>query len=117
MLSFPAETHVPVKVLGPSRYLDAGFYHLDTLLNSREAREEKARRYERSHPGKRVAGRPLNEAFYVPELVDPPTAEVPPEDFALIAGVLGRLPRWPSASAEVGAATREEIDAHWNEGG
>ena len=80
VLSFPTETHVPVKVLGPSRYLDAGFYHLDTLLNSREAREEKARRYERSHPGKRVAGRPLNEAFYVPELVDPPTPEVPPED-------------------------------------
>ena len=31
------------KVLGPCRYLDAGLYHLDTLLNSREAREAKAR--------------------------------------------------------------------------
>ena len=116
VLSFSTETHVPVKVLGPSRYLDAGFYHLDTLLNSREAREEKARRYERSHPGKRVAGRPLNQAFYVPELVDPPTAEVPPEDFALIAGVLAGFPGGPPR-AEVGAATREVIDAHWNEGG
>src|SRR6478672_1048449 len=116
VLSFPTETHVPVKVLGPSRYLDTGFYHLDTLLNSREAREEKARRYERSHPGKRVAGRPLNEAFYVPELVDPPTAEVPPEDFALIVGVLAGFPGGPPR-AEVGAATREVIDAHWDEGG
>ena len=43
VLSFPDETHVPVAVLGPSRYLADGLYHADTLLNSREAREAKAR--------------------------------------------------------------------------
>jgi hypothetical protein len=114
-VSFPAETHVPVAAIGPSRYLDTPLYHLDTLLNSREAREEKARRYERLHPGKRVAGRPLNEAFYVPELGDPPTSEVPADDLMLIADVLGALPPVP-AVPRVEVAAREEIDRHWSGG-
>jgi hypothetical protein len=112
LVSFPAETHVPVAAIGPSRYLDTPLYHLDTLLNSREAREEKARRYERLHPGKRVAGRPLNEAFYLPELVDPPTLEVPAEDLTLIAEVLAAPPPVPAAP-RVEVAAREEIDALW----
>ncbi len=61
VVSFPTETHVPVAAIGPSRYLDTPLYHLDTLLNSRQAREAKAERYERLHPGKRVAGRPMNQ--------------------------------------------------------
>ena len=89
VLSFPDETHVPVRVLGPGRYLAAALYHADTLLNSRAAREAKARRYESLHPGKRAAGRPLNEAYYLPELVDPPTRAVPADDLKLISAVLG----------------------------
>src|SRR6478672_6490145 len=58
VISFPDETHVPVAAIGPSRYLETPLYHLDTLLNSRQAREAKAERYERLHPGKRIAGRP-----------------------------------------------------------
>src|SRR4029453_13272326 len=54
------------------------------------------------HPGKRVAGRPMNAAFYVPELVDPPTREVPAEDLALIADVL-------VASAPAPAVPRAEV--------
>jgi hypothetical protein len=60
VISFPDETHVPVAALGPARYLAAPLYHADTLLNSFEAREAKALRYERLHPGKRVGGRPLH---------------------------------------------------------
>ena len=115
VLSFTPETHVPVKVIGPSRYLKAPLYHLDTVLNSRVVREAKAERYERLHAGKRVAGRPLNEAFYLPEHRDPPTADVPPEDRVLIADVLGAPPPVP-AVPRVEAATREEIDRHWSGG-
>jgi hypothetical protein len=113
VLTFLEETHVPVAVLGPSRYLADGFYHADTLLNSRETRAAKAERYERLHPGKRVAGRPLNEAFYLPEDVDPPTAEVPPEDLDPIRAVLEEHPAEPRGKAEVRTAGREEIDRHW----
>jgi hypothetical protein len=113
VLSFPDETHVPVAVLGPSRYLADGLYHADTRLNSREARAAKAERYERLRPGKRVAGRPLNEAFYLPELVDPPTAEVPAEDLKLIEEVLAERPPAAGAGAEVGSAGRQEIDRRW----
>jgi hypothetical protein len=112
VLTFLEETHVPVAVLGPSRYLAEGLYHLDTLLNSREARQAKTERYERLHPGKRVAGRPLNEAFYLPELVDPPTAAVPDEDLVLVSRVLKAEP--PAGSrAEVRSADRLEIDRFW----
>ena len=112
VLTFLAETHVPVAVLGPSRYLADGLYHADTLLNSREERRVKAERYERLHPGKRVAGRPLNEAFYLPELVDPPTAEVPAGDLALVTEVLGS-PAPSGTRAEVRAAGRDEVDRLW----
>lgn len=113
VLSFPDETHVPVRVLGPSRYVSACLYHADTVLNSTEAREAKAARYERLRPGKRVAGRPLNEAFYVPERVDAPTREVPAEDAALIATVLAAAPQASATIAETAAASRGEVDRHW----
>ena len=39
-----------------------------TRCSTRARRARRRRvRYERLHPGKRVAGRPLNEAFYLPE--------------------------------------------------
>jgi len=115
VLSFTPETHVPVKAIGPSRYLDAPLYHLDTVLNSLEAREAKVERYERLHPGKRVAGRPLNEAFYLPERRDPATREVPAEDRDLVAAVLA-APAPAPAAARVEEATRDEIDRHWSGG-
>jgi hypothetical protein len=111
-LVFPDETHVPIAPLGPSRYLELPIYHADCVLNSLEAREAKARRYEQLHPGKRVAGRPLNEAYYLPERVDPPTREVPAEDFELIAEVFAARPPVVTR-ADVRSADRAEIDAHW----
>jgi hypothetical protein len=113
VISFPDETHVPVAALGPSLYLAAPLYHADVLLNSFEAREAKALRYERLHPGKRVAGRPLNEAYYLPERTDPPTREVPAGDLELIAGVLAGEAPAPAVPADVRVADREEIDRRW----
>ena len=115
VLAFSAETHVPVAAIGPSRYLDLPLYHLDTVVNSLEAREAKAARYERLHPGKRVAGRPLNEAFYLPERRDPPTRDVPPGDLVLIAGVLAAPPPAP-VTPHVEVAEREAIDRFWTGG-
>jgi hypothetical protein len=112
VVSFPDETHVPVLAGGPGRYLDTPIYHLDTLLNSQETRAAKAERYERLHPGKVVAGLPLNEAFYLPELRDPPTAEVPPGDLELIAQVLGGA-AGGAPRAELGAVDRAGIDRFW----
>jgi hypothetical protein len=113
LVAFPPETHVPVAVIGPARYLDVPLYHADTLLNSTETREAKARRYEHLHPGKRVAGRPLNEAYYLPERSDPPTREVPAEDLELIASVLAAGPPAPARAPDVRTAEREEIDRYW----
>jgi hypothetical protein len=54
----------------------------------------------------------MNEAFYLPELFDPPTREVPPDDLMLIADVLGAAQPLPATPRpEVG--TREEIDRFW----
>jgi hypothetical protein len=113
VLVFPDETHVPVAPIGPSRYLELPVYHADCVLNSAEAREAKARRYERLHPGKRVAGRPLNEAYYLPERADSPTREVPADDLELITAVLSPSEPRTVPVAAVRAAGRDEIDRHW----
>jgi hypothetical protein len=113
LLRFPAETHWQLAVLGPVRYVGAPIYHLDLVLNPLEARVAKAQRYERLAPGKRVAGRPLNEAFYLPERApETVTAAVSAEDAELIRRVLEATPAGGEAPA-LTAATREEIDRHW----
>jgi hypothetical protein len=111
--SFPGRMHVPIAVLGPGRYLDEGFYHADLLLKPLAEREQKVARYERLYPGRRAGGRPLNEAYYLPERLDPPTREVPPEDRELVAAALAPEARSPAPSAEARRATRPDIDRHW----
>jgi hypothetical protein len=113
LISFPDETHVPVSALGPARYLELPLYHADCVVNSTEARARKARHYERLRPGLRMMGRPLNEAFYLPEQADPATRAVPSEDLELIHSVLA--PKSPSVAAtvEVRNAGRGEIDRFW----
>jgi hypothetical protein len=117
LLRFPNETHRPIEVLGPGRYLEHGLYHADCIVNALERRKAKAAKYERLRPGKRLAGRPLNHAFYLPEQrPDARTAPVAPEDAALIARVLeaaDAAERAHVAPPAVPAATREEIDRHW----
>ncbi|MBA3364382.1 MAG: methyltransferase, TIGR04325 family [Actinobacteria bacterium] len=115
-VSFPDETHKPISALGPGRYVDAPLYHADCILNPLERRREKAWKYEHSRPGKRVAGRPMNELYYLPETLDDPrTATVPGEDEALIRTVLDAE---PVGSPEIDLdtiprATREQIDRFW----
>jgi hypothetical protein len=113
LLRFPDETHWQLAVLGPVRYADAPIYHADLVLNPLEARERKAERYERLLPGKRAAGRPLNEAYYLPERApEPRTAAVPDADAALVERVLSaEAVERPAPILAV--ATREEIDRHW----
>lgn len=64
LLAFPAETHKPITVIGPRRYLEAPPYHADCILTPPEDRAAKAWKYERLRPGKRMCGRPMNVAYY-----------------------------------------------------
>jgi hypothetical protein len=113
LLRFPNETHWQLTALGPSRYVDPPLYHADLVLNPLDARERKAGHYERLLPGKRIAGRPLNEAFYLPERAErAPTAPVPEEDAELIRHVLAAEAA-PGRAPAVRVASREEIDRHW----
>ena len=64
---YPGILHVPVKHIGPSRLVDEPLYHVDLVHNTEQSRRAKAARYELLRPGLRVAGRPQNEAVYLPE--------------------------------------------------
>lgn len=113
-LRFPGIIHVPVEASGPSRYLETPLYHLDLLVSTHDARRRKAQRYERARPGQRVAGRALNEAYYLPEARRPETAPVPLDDALLVRAVLEGEPT--GGGRGVGAlprATREDVDAAW----
>jgi hypothetical protein len=114
LLRFPDEAHRPIDALGPGRFLEAPFYHADCLVNSAEQRREKARRYERLLAGKRIAGRPLNQAYYLPE--ERPgarTTAVPEEDAALVDAVLAEPERRRGDPVSAPAGNRDEIDALW----
>ena len=67
LLRFPGLLHCTVRALGPCRYLRCALYHADLLLTDRRAREHKLAEYEREMPGFVIDGRPLNEAYYLPE--------------------------------------------------
>ncbi len=113
-VQFPGIVHIPVRAHGPARYVEAPIYHLDLLENGREAREAKARRYDALRPGLRVAGRPMNEAYYVPESRDAPIASVPSEDAELVRAVREAPEPARVEPPALAAAGRDEIDAHWS---
>ena len=114
LLRFPDETHVPIEVLGPGRYLEWPLYHADVLLGLPERRLAKARRYEELRPGRRVAGGPLNHVFYLPERrPGARTAPVQDEDVPLIESVLDAVPQPASGGWSGPAADREQIDRLW----
>jgi hypothetical protein len=112
---FPGRTHIGLAADGPRRYLEAPLYHLDLLLKDRIAREEQVRRFDRARPGLRLGGRPLNEAYYLPESRDPKVAPIPEEDAAIVDLVLRPQPPNTVVGAEPVPARREEIDARWAE--
>lgn len=111
---FLDDFHRPLAAHGPGRFVEPVVWHLDPVLRSPEARQEKARRYELTRPGMRLGGLAHNHAFYVPELVPGArTAPVPPADQAVLAAVVsGEQPVGP-AIATVERAEREEIDVAW----
>jgi hypothetical protein len=114
LLLFFEETHRPIQVLGPGRYLELPVYHADCVVNPLERREQKALKYERLRPGKRVAGGAMSHVFYLPERrPSAATRPLPEEDLRLVEQVLGSPPPSLPPPAAVPAATREEIDRHW----
>jgi len=114
LVRFPGVLHVPLEVDGPAAYVDLPIYHLD-LLRPRAERESKVVEYERLHPGMRIGGLALNAAFYLPELSDPPLAQTPAEDRALVEAVVRGAATAPAPAQppELQHATRAEIDELW----
>jgi hypothetical protein len=114
---FPGITHWPIQALGPHRYLEAPLYHTDLLLNPLERRREKVRRYETAVPGRRVAGLPMNDAYFLPEdRAEVRLTAVADEDRETIQRLL-ELEPWPEPEeqpASIRVASRVEIDAHWH---
>ena len=64
---FPGITHWPIQAIGPHRFLETPLYHTDLLLSPVERRRAKVRFYEAAIPGRRVAGLPMNVAYFLPE--------------------------------------------------
>ena len=114
---FPGITHWPIQAAGPHRYLEAPLYHTDLLLNPVERRRAKVQFYEAAIPGRRVAGLPMNHAYFLPEdREDVHVAPIDPADRETVARILSLEPspepRPPATPIPV--AAREEVDAHWH---
>ena len=111
-VSFPGLMHMPVRGHGPARYVEAPLYHLDLLRADHDARAAKARRYEPLRPGIRIAGLPLNVAFYLPEGRRVSVERVPAADREHVDAVAGAAAT-PGPEPAAVRVTREEIDASW----
>ena len=114
-LQFSDDFHRPVVCHGPSMYVDAPLWHLDTVMNPAADRRRKAASYERERPGMRLAGLSHNVGLYVPELYpDLQVAAVPDEDRAVIAAALAGKGRHENGrSTAFVEATTAEIDREW----
>src|SRR5262245_2208155 len=114
LVRFSPEFHRPIVAAGPGGYPQLPVWHADPLLRTFEQRLEKARRYEQTRPGMRIAGRALNVAFYTPELRDrPPLAPLPADERCYVESILAAERPTGPARAAVEHVTREEIDAEW----
>jgi hypothetical protein len=116
LVTFPGTFHLPLRVTGPFRWVDAPLYHLDLVVNDEGRRREKSLAYERRQPGLRIAGRALNEAFYLPETRSPRTAPVPARDQETLERFLSAspVPFDQPAREPVVEGTRETIDLHYH---
>ncbi len=116
LLRFPGRIHDLVSVVGPRRYLRAPVYHARLLLSTLEERERKSAYYERARPGLTIEGRPLNQAFYLPEHRSGlRTSAVPEQDAETVARfVAGEATEGqPGPSAEVERAEAAELERVW----
>lgn len=114
-LQFSDVFHRPVVCHGPSVYLDAPLWHLDSVLNPAANRRSKTRAYEVERPGMRVSGIAHNTGFYLPELREVPAlAAVPADDLRAIEAALAYHPPTPRARKAVRhRATAAEIEERW----
>lgn len=115
-LQFSDVFHRPVICHGPSVFLEAPLWHLDTALNPAARRSAKALAYEAERPGMRLGPLAHNTGVYVPELTpDVELAPVPAEDRAAIESALHGAPA--SSAAEVTTtrtvASRADVDRAW----
>lgn len=114
---FPGITHWPIQATGPHRFLETPLYHTDLLLSPVERRRAKVRFYEAAIPGRRVAGLPMNDAYFLPEDRDDVRVEpIDPADRETVARILALEPS-PEArppATPIRVASREEVDAHWH---
>lgn len=117
VVRFPARFHHMVEAIGPRRHLRAPLYHADLLLNDREARAAKCRRYEGVRPGLLMEGMPFNEAYYLPELrPELRTREVPEDDLAAVEALLAGdhpLPSPEAPGVEVEHVSAAEATRRW----
>ena len=114
-LQFSDVFHRPVVCQGPSAYVEAPLWHLDTVLNPAALRRRKAAAYERERPGMRFGGLAHNLGVYVPELQgDLELADVPAEEREAIAAARAFAPA-PSGTTPptVVEATAREVDREW----
>ena len=113
-LQFSDVFHRPVLCHGPSAYVDAPLWHLDTLLNPAAHRRRKAAAYERERAGMRIGGLAHNLGVYVPELHDElELAPVPGEDRAAIAAAFGARPAERSVETVFVDVPADVVDEEW----
>lgn len=113
-LQFSDVFHRPVVCHGPSAYVEAPLWHLDTVLNPAAYRRLKAAAYERERPGMRVGGLAHNTGMYLPELhPDLELLPVPARARQAIAAAQALRAPAGSPSAALIHATAGEIDRDW----
>jgi hypothetical protein len=114
-LQFSDVFHRPVVCHGPSVYVSAPLWHLDSVLSPAARRRDKARQYELERPGMRVGGIAHNLGMYLPELLgEPVLAAVPDDDLAAIEGALAYQPSPGDAgSIALGRAAPADVDERW----
>lgn len=112
-LQFSDVFHRPVVCHGPSVFVDAPLWHLDTALNPAASRSAKALAYERERPGMRLGCLAQNTGVYVPELSPAAIAPVPDEDREAIVAALRAEGEAGAARLETRTASRAEIDREW----
>lgn len=109
-LSFPGTKHTGAVTSGPVACLDGCLYHL-TLLEPYEARCRKVRAAAGESFGLTVFdGRPIDEAYYLPERSERRLSPVPAADRRLIEDALRPERPPPGPRARIVEATREEVE-------
>ena len=114
-LQFSDVFHRPIVCSGPSAYVEAPLWHLDTVLNPAAQRRRKAAVYESERPSMRVGGLAHNFGFYVPELHhDLELLPVPAEDADAIDAARAFEPA-PTAMPvpPLIHVAADEVDQHW----